>query len=288
MVGVLRLLRRRPDERGARRWPRWSPQASSRIRKRLDERGARLGPGGHLAARPGSRPGSASARLGLVAHLALRPGSQARRAGAPQRSGKSQSMGCGRLVAVRAPFGRWPASRQGWEKSVPSPRFLPPLMTARPGGRADAKRSALQRHWLWTTLGFVRVFEYDEGMSRPASSATRIAAIRAEASAVGAELAAHGAAMDPDELFEVTGDLQGVANAVEGAQLVAIAHAGSHELRLTDRGPVAGAPPGRVHRRDDLHRGVPGHRGRAVGRRAQGRPGLAPWPGGSPSSWPRS
>ena len=38
--------------------------------------------------------------------------------------------------------------------------------------------------------------------------------------------------------FEVTGDLQGVANAVEGAQLVAIAHAGSHETRLTDRGPV--------------------------------------------------
>ena len=29
-----------------------------------------------------------------------------------------------------------------------------------------------------------------------------------------------------------------VANAVEGAQLVAIAHAGSHELRLTERGPV--------------------------------------------------
>ena len=29
-----------------------------------------------------------------------------------------------------------------------------------------------------------------------------------------------------------------MANAVEGAQLVAIAHAGSHELRLTERGPV--------------------------------------------------
>jgi hypothetical protein len=66
----------------------------------------------------------------------------------------------------------------------------------------------------------------------------RIAAIRAEAAAVGAELAAHGATMPAEELFEVTGDLQGVANAVEGAQLVAIAHAGSHELRLTDRGPV--------------------------------------------------
>ncbi len=66
----------------------------------------------------------------------------------------------------------------------------------------------------------------------------RIAAIRAEATAVGAQLAAAGAGLDPQELFEVTGDLQGVANAVEGAQLVAIAHAGAHETRLTDRGPV--------------------------------------------------
>ncbi|HET7820561.1 MAG TPA: HNH endonuclease signature motif containing protein [Ornithinibacter sp.] len=66
----------------------------------------------------------------------------------------------------------------------------------------------------------------------------RIAAIRAEAAAVGAELAADGGSMEPGELFEVTGELQGVANAVEGAQLVAIAHAGSHETRLTDRGPV--------------------------------------------------
>ena len=44
--------------------------------------------------------------------------------------------------------------------------------------------------------------------------------------------------MGAEELFEVTGDLQAVANAVEGAQLVAIAHAGRHETRLTDRGPV--------------------------------------------------
>ena len=66
----------------------------------------------------------------------------------------------------------------------------------------------------------------------------RIAAIRAEGVRDRAELAAHGASMEPEELFEVTGDLQGVANAVDGAQLVAIAHAGSHELRLTDRGPV--------------------------------------------------
>ena len=66
----------------------------------------------------------------------------------------------------------------------------------------------------------------------------RIAALRAEAAAVGAELAARGAGMGQEELFEVTGELQGVVNAVEGAQLVAIAHAGSHELRLTERGPV--------------------------------------------------
>jgi Domain of unknown function (DUF222) len=81
------------------------------------------------------------------------------------------------------------------------------------------------------------VFEYDEGMSC-SQLRDRIAAIRAEACAVGAELDAQGASISPEELFEVTGDLQGVANAVEGAQLVAIAHAGSHETRLTDRGPV--------------------------------------------------
>src|SRR6188474_1660001 len=66
----------------------------------------------------------------------------------------------------------------------------------------------------------------------------RVAALRAEAAAVGQLLAAQGAGMDPEELFELTGDLQGVANAVEGAQLVAIAHAGCHETRLTERGPV--------------------------------------------------
>src|SRR6187401_1324384 len=66
----------------------------------------------------------------------------------------------------------------------------------------------------------------------------RIAVLRAEACAVGEQLAALGAVLDPQELFEVTGELQGVANAVEGAQLVAIAHAGCHETRLTERGPV--------------------------------------------------
>src|SRR4051794_9449739 len=66
----------------------------------------------------------------------------------------------------------------------------------------------------------------------------RIEAMQAEASAIGRALAAEASAMGPAELFEVTGDLQAVANAVEGAQLVAIAHAGAHETRLTDRGPV--------------------------------------------------
>ena len=104
----------------------------------------------------------------------------------------------------------------------------------------------------------------------------RIAALRAEAAAVGAELAAQGAGMDPAVLFELTGELQGVANAVEGAQLVAIAHAGSHETRLTERGPVE------VHHEVGFidamtsSRGVPGHRAGAVGRRAQGRPGRSP------------
>ena len=44
----------------------------------------------------------------------------------------------------------------------------------------------------------------------------RIAALRAEAAAVGAELAARGAGMGQEELFEVTGELQEVVNAVEG------------------------------------------------------------------------
>ena len=44
--------------------------------------------------------------------------------------------------------------------------------------------------------------------------------------------------MEAEELFEVVGELQGVINVAEGAQLVATAHAASHECRLTDRGPV--------------------------------------------------
>jgi len=66
----------------------------------------------------------------------------------------------------------------------------------------------------------------------------RIAALRAEAQAVGELLAEQAGSMAPDELFEVTGQLQGVLNCGEGAQLVAAAHAASHETRLTDRGPV--------------------------------------------------
>jgi len=66
----------------------------------------------------------------------------------------------------------------------------------------------------------------------------RIAAMHAEASAIGVELAAQASGMEADELFEINGELQGARNAVEGAQLVALAHAASHELRLTDRGPV--------------------------------------------------
>jgi hypothetical protein len=66
----------------------------------------------------------------------------------------------------------------------------------------------------------------------------RVAAIRAEACELGELLAAEAADMAAEELFEVVGDLQGVANSVEGAQLVATAHAASHETRLTERGPV--------------------------------------------------
>ena len=66
----------------------------------------------------------------------------------------------------------------------------------------------------------------------------RIAALRAEAQAVGELLVQQAGSMAADELFEVTGELQGVLNCGEGAQLVAAAHAASHETRLTDRGPV--------------------------------------------------
>src|SRR5215218_9205992 len=70
----------------------------------------------------------------------------------------------------------------------------------------------------------------------------RIAALRAEASSVGVADAA--GELDAEELFELAGELQGVINATEGAQLVATAHAASFEIRLTDRGPV------------DVHHGV--------------------------------
>ncbi len=66
----------------------------------------------------------------------------------------------------------------------------------------------------------------------------RIAAVRAEASAIGAELAEHASGMDRDELFEISGELQGASNAVEGAQMVAMAHAAAHQSRLTGRGFV--------------------------------------------------
>ena len=65
-----------------------------------------------------------------------------------------------------------------------------------------------------------------------------ITAMRAAMASLGARLSAEAAGMPAEELFEVTGDLQGVVNAAEGAQLVATAHAAAHETRLTDRGPV--------------------------------------------------
>ena len=104
----------------------------------------------------------------------------------------------------------------------------------------------------------------------------RIAALRAEAARSVQQLAAHGAGMGQEELFEVTGELQGVANAVEGAQLVAIAHAGSHELRLTERGPVdvhheVGFIDAMTSSEVSLATGLG-----PVGRRAQGRPGRSP------------
>ena len=66
----------------------------------------------------------------------------------------------------------------------------------------------------------------------------RIAALRAESAAIGVDLAEEATRMESGELFEVAGELQGCVNAAEGAQLVAIAHASSLEIRLTERGPV--------------------------------------------------
>ena len=66
----------------------------------------------------------------------------------------------------------------------------------------------------------------------------RIAALRADAREVGELLAQQASSMTSEELFEVTGELQGVQNCAEGAQLVAAAHAASYETRLTERGPV--------------------------------------------------
>ena len=66
----------------------------------------------------------------------------------------------------------------------------------------------------------------------------RIAALRADAREVGELLAQQASSMTCEELFEVAGELQGVLNSGEGAQLVAAAHAASYETRLTERGPV--------------------------------------------------
>ena len=64
----------------------------------------------------------------------------------------------------------------------------------------------------------------------------RIAALRADAREVGELLAQQAPGMTSEDLFEVAGELQGVLNSGEGAQLVAAAHAASHETRLTERG----------------------------------------------------
>ena len=62
--------------------------------------------------------------------------------------------------------------------------------------------------------------------------------MRVAMASLGARMAAEAPGMSADELFELNGDLQGVVNAAEGAQLVVTAHAAAHETRLTDRGPV--------------------------------------------------
>ena len=63
-----------------------------------------------------------------------------------------------------------------------------------------------------------------------------VAALRAAATQVGLRLLESGSRLGADDLFEIAGDLQKVLNAVDGAQLVAVAHAAAHEQRLTERG----------------------------------------------------
>lgn len=67
---------------------------------------------------------------------------------------------------------------------------------------------------------------------------SRIAALRSEVGGLASGLSDIAPSLAPDELFELAGELQGLLNAVDGAQLIAIAHAASHETRLTDRGPT--------------------------------------------------
>ena len=68
------------------------------------------------------------------------------------------------------------------------------------GNGESAVDNALDSYWCSSMMRYVH---------QPPPQ--RIAAMRAEACAIGAELAAQGAAMGPEELFEVTGDLQGAA-----------------------------------------------------------------------------
>lgn len=67
---------------------------------------------------------------------------------------------------------------------------------------------------------------------------SRIAAVRSAIGDLASGLSDIASSLEPDELFQLAGELQGLLNAVDGAQLVAIAHAASHETRLTDRGPT--------------------------------------------------
>ena len=81
------------------------------------------------------------------------------------------------------------------------------------------------------------MFGYHENM--PITSfADRAAGLRAAMSQLGRDIAGQASGMAADELFELTGHLQGVVNAAEGTQVLVAAHAASHETRLTSRGPV--------------------------------------------------
>ena len=65
----------------------------------------------------------------------------------------------------------------------------------------------------------------------------RIAALRAEVATLGRELAEGARAWQPEDCFEVAGELQGLVTAAEGAQGVVAAFGARVETTMSESGP---------------------------------------------------